>query len=191
MAFPKIEDWTAPWGTDDDDFDAEKAKKLVYGLSKDKDSLKTKLEVASTAKKETEEQLETANKGLSEAQAAGNEKVVGELQTKVTKLEGDLKKAERENLALTVADDKGIPLAQASRLRGETKEELEEDADDFLQSFGAKGEPNKDPDEDEDEEGEEDNTGARRVPQKAGTPLSRNRNTHTDDEVNLDLVPRL
>ncbi|GAA0641178.1 hypothetical protein GCM10009548_01690 [Streptomyces malaysiensis subsp. malaysiensis] len=44
-----------------------------------------------------------------------------------------------ENLRLRVAMDKGLTTAQADRLRGSTKEELEADADELVKLFGGSG----------------------------------------------------
>lgn len=51
--------------------------------------------------------------------------------------------AEQKLLRLEVAIDKGLTPAQARRLVGSTKEELEEDADDLLASFASKDEDSK------------------------------------------------
>ena len=39
----KFEDWKAPWEKDGSEFDAEKAKKLLYNLYGDKESLEAKV----------------------------------------------------------------------------------------------------------------------------------------------------
>jgi hypothetical protein len=45
---------------------------------------------------------------------------------------------ERGDLLREVASEKGLTVAQARRLQGDTKEELLSDADDLLESFGTK-----------------------------------------------------
>jgi hypothetical protein len=50
-------------------------------------------------------------------------------------LEERAQKAEADLLRFKVCTSKGIPLSAAPRLRGTTEEELEADADDFLESF--------------------------------------------------------
>jgi hypothetical protein len=49
--------------------------------------------------------------------------------------------AERKALLAEVAVDKGLTTAQVKRLVGSTKEELEADADEILETFGAKPDP--------------------------------------------------
>ena len=48
---PKFEDWTPPWGDDDDNFDAEKAKKLIYGLTSDKEKAAERVSTANARTK--------------------------------------------------------------------------------------------------------------------------------------------
>lgn len=185
---PKYEDWTPPWGEDEDDFDAEKAKKLIYGLTSDKEKAAEKLSSANTAKKEIEDKLTEVQGQLDQAEAKGNEKVVGELQQKVAKLEGSLKVAERKLLVQKIADEKGIPLKQANRLQGETEEEIEADADEFLEAFGSKGKERND-----DEDDDEDESPARRTPRTARTPGSDSQHDRRGDSdvVDLDKVSRI
>lgn len=183
---PKFEDWTPPWGEDDDNFDAEKAKKLIYGLTSDKEKAADRVSAANTRTKELETELAETKADLDKAEAKGNEQVVGELQTKVAKLTADLKDANRKVLVQEIADEKGIPLKQAKRLQGETKEEIEADADDFLETFGAK----KNESEDEDDEDEDEVLSTR--PKPLRTPdSSRNTGKGGSNTIDLDAVPRI
>lgn len=91
---------------------------------------------------------------------------VKDLEAKVAKLEDPTKKSEAEELTAQVAKltedleaervmrirtevaaDKGLTAAQAKRLTGSTKEELEADADDLIEAFPApeKGEEGTEP----------------------------------------------
>ena len=54
-----------------------------------------------------------------------------------------LSKSQLESLRLRVAQAKGLTEKQSNRLQGSTKEELEADADDLLESFGGKDDPPK------------------------------------------------
>src|SRR5690606_20385728 len=56
--------------------------------------------------------------------------------------------AEGRLLRLEVAQAKGLTAAQARRLQGATREELEADADELLEAFGAKKKPESEPDGD-------------------------------------------
>lgn len=59
------------------------------------------------------------------------------LQDRVTVAEKRAEEAEARALRLEVAAEKGLTLTQAKRLVGSTKDELEADADELLESFGA------------------------------------------------------
>lgn len=83
---------------------------------------------ADAAKKLSE--IEESDK--SEAQKAAD---------KAAKAEKRAEEAELRALRLEVAADKGLTPAQARRLMGSTKEELDADADDLLASFKSDGEP--------------------------------------------------
>lgn len=74
------------------------------------------------------------------------EQLENEKKTETQKLTEDrdghksrAEKAEADLMRLTVGIDKGLTPAQARRLVGSTKEELEADADDLLASFGGGG----------------------------------------------------
>ena len=133
MTFPTFEDWTPPWKSDDE-FDAEKAKKLIYNLSKDKDGQKDRIAGLLADKDELQSKVtEFEEKDLSE--------------TERVKRENARLKAERENggagggddlerIRLEIALDKGLTKAQVKRLVGKTREELEADADAYMEEHG-------------------------------------------------------
>lgn len=68
--------------------------------------------------------------------------------------------AEGKLLRLEVAQAKGLTAAQARRLQGATREELEADADDLLAAFGAKKDEPKEGDGDEGEAKPDESAGA-------------------------------
>jgi len=68
--------------------------------------------------------------------------------------------AEGKLLRLEVAQAKGLTAAQARRLQGATREELEADADELLEAFGAKKKPESEPESDD---GKPDDEGAEPV----------------------------
>ncbi len=68
------------------------------------------------------------------------------LQDRIAAIEERERKAELRDLRAEVATVKGLTPAQAKRLQGSTREELESDADDLLASFpGKPGTPRPDP----------------------------------------------
>lgn len=143
-ALPKFEDWERPWKAEE--FDAEKAAKLIYNLHKDKYNLSVKIETKDSEIEELEgerDELETKvtafeEKDLTEVQRLQreNERLRnGEGKTKEkpkAASKGDDLTAEKYRIAL----EKGLSAADARRLVGETVEELEADADAFLEEHG-------------------------------------------------------
>lgn len=78
-------------------------------------------------------------KDLKDSKKSESEKVAEEITNLKKQLESERDartKSDAESLRLRVAQGKGLSEAQASRLRGSTKEELEADADELLESFG-------------------------------------------------------
>lgn len=90
-------------------------------------------------------------------------------------------KAEQRALRLEVAQDKGLTPAQAKRLAGSTKEELEADADELLETF-APAEPSS--------EGEP--SGTSRRPKEALTPGASTVDDGDDVDIRavVDAIPR-
>ena len=116
---PKKADPKPPWGSDEE-FSPEKAWNLIQNLRGD-------LEKAKPAIARVKE-LEDASK--SETQKLAEDRDTHK---------GRAEKAEAQLMRLTVGLEKGLNPAQAKRLVGSTKEELEADADELLASFGSNG----------------------------------------------------
>ena len=136
----KFEDWKAPWEKDGSEFDAEKAKKLLYNLYGDKEALEAKVKTV-TGERDTfktkVDEFET--KDLSEIDRLKREneqlksKPVEDTETKL------------ENARLKLAIDNGLTVAQARRLIGTTPEELEADLPNLLEDLGPRKSDQKDP----------------------------------------------
>lgn len=138
--FPKYEDWKAPWEVDaegkdipeeEQKFDAERARKLIYARTADLHRKSTALDETTASKEELEQQI---------AEATDPEKVK-QLQKQIEDQQAEIEKAKKDTktIRLEVALDKGLTKRQAMRLVGETREELEEDADELLKEFGGRG----------------------------------------------------
>lgn len=111
--------------TDREPFDEDRAKSKIAKVNREAQKLRERLkELEPLAAKAKE--LEDANKTEAE-----------KLTERASSAEDRATKAEQELLRLQVAIDKGLTPAQARRLVGTTKEELEEDADDLLASFAS------------------------------------------------------
>ena len=96
--------------------------------------LKARMETMAKALKEANAEAAARRKRLEELEAAEakrNEAQMSELDKankRATELEAKLKEIERTELARKVAEKAGLPAELASRLRGETPDELEADA---------------------------------------------------------------
>jgi hypothetical protein len=86
--------------------------------------------------KQAKENVDAAKK-LQEIEDA-NKSETQKLQDKAAESDKRAAEAEARALRLEVASEKGLTAKQASRLVGTTKEELEADADELLESFGGK-----------------------------------------------------
>lgn len=129
---PKFEDWTPPWG--DGEFDADKAARLVYNLHVDKEALQGKVAEVETERQALQGKVdEFETKDLSEIDRLKRENE--KLKTEKPASAGESK----ETIRLRVALEKGLTLAQAKRLAGDTEDELSADADAYLQEHGLTG----------------------------------------------------
>lgn len=160
-ALPAFEDWTPPWKVEE--FDAEKAKKLVYDLHKDKETLFAELDTKATEIEDLEDEADeleakvaAASKTGAEAPKEGEDQIAA-LRREIAELKAgatekpktrreirEAKKAEQETgdngsmeaAKYRIALEKGLSAADARRLVGKTEEELEADADKFLEEHG-------------------------------------------------------
>jgi membrane protein involved in colicin uptake len=103
--------------------DYDKLQEQVAALTADKAK-------ADAERKKAEDEGKSVNEKVAEK--------VAELQKQLEAEAEARQKSESEALRLRVAAAKGLTEAQARRLQGSTKEELEADADDLLETFGGK-----------------------------------------------------
>lgn len=147
---PKFEDYLAPWEVGDDGkpvpeddqaIDKGRLKKYLYGLLTDKSRLQTTVTEVTTERdtlkskvdeiaRKDESETERLKRELAEAQATANKSTE--------------ESAEMRALRLEVALEKGLTVVQARRLVGQTKEEMEADADALVESFGGSGKSGED-----------------------------------------------
>ena len=137
MALPKFEDWKRPWK--DEEFDAEKAAKLIYNLHRDKEQLTEARDAAIAERDEQKKKVqEFEDKDLTELEKARKE--IERLKEEPPATKGVKKEqASGDNLEtarLEIALDLGLSKAQAKRLAGNTREELEADAEAYMEEHG-------------------------------------------------------
>lgn len=147
-----FDNFKAPWESEtgsDAEIDAEKFKKFLYNLQLDKAKAEDAAEEAAEKVTKAEADLAQAKKDVGAADKSGK---IAELEDKLSAAEASAKDAQSKLLRLEVATEKGLTPKQAKRLQGETKEELEADADELLEDLGVR--PGKAEDENEDDEDE-------------------------------------
>jgi predicted RNase H-like nuclease (RuvC/YqgF family) len=93
--------------------------------------------------KEVNDQLTALKAQIAQQQQAQQSKQQEEqsLADRLKKMEDDLQSERRTNLRLSVATAKSLPAELAERLRGETREALEQDADSLLALMKPKSGP--------------------------------------------------
>lgn len=111
-------------GDEDEVLDVERAKAKIRKANSENQGLRSRLKELEEKASRLDE-LENANKSeqqrATEAREAAEKRAVD---------------AEQRALRLEVAAEKGLTAVQARRLIGSTKEELEADADELLETFG-------------------------------------------------------
>lgn len=126
-----------PWGSDEE-FDPQKAWDLIQNLRKDIETAKDDAKTAKAKLATVESERDAALTKINEAQHEGkseSEKLAGQLAD----LEKKLADSGARALRAEVVAAKGLTPAQAKRLSGTTREELEADADELLEAFPSAG----------------------------------------------------
>lgn len=151
---PKLDDFKAPWETDageDAEIDKSKLKKWIHNLITDKakaqdarDEAVEKIAAFIADNSKLKEEIEKADGKDATAKIAKVERERDEAIANGTKTQDKLDRLE-------IAVEKGLTPSQAKRLVGETREELEKDAEALIEDLGIKpGEPKDDDEEDDD-----------------------------------------
>ncbi len=138
--FPKFEDWEAPWDKEGaEDFDASRAKGLLYQFAKKASDAGEKLvarDAAITTLTTERDEAVTKVSAFEEKDLTEVEKLRRQVeQLSSRKPESDTGPSIAE-ARLSVALEKGLTKAQAARLVGTTEEELTADADALLTELG-------------------------------------------------------
>lgn len=118
-AAPAVDDF------EDEEFDAERAKAKIAKTNQEAKSLRARLKELEPLAKQAQE--------AADARKTADERAA----ERITAAEQRAADAETRALRLEVAAEKGLTPAQARRLVGSTREELEADAADLLESFPA------------------------------------------------------
>lgn len=169
-------------GNEESGSDTQKLEKLEAEISKWKDLAKKHETRAKENAEAAERVKELEEEGQSELER---------LTSRLKEAESKATDAERRAMRLEVALDKGLTKVQAKRLVGDTQEELEQDADDLLESFQP---PKGNADEEEGAEGDKGD-GLRRPSEKLKPGATGTSEDNDGDEPSikevLAEVPRL
>jgi hypothetical protein len=101
------------------------------------DGGKKALDAERKARREAEQKNKDLEARLAKLEDPNAKSEADQLKEQMAKLQEDLEEERILRLRTEVAAEKGLTAAQAKRLTGSTKEELEEDADDLLEAFPA------------------------------------------------------
>lgn len=164
---PSLEDFKAPWESDaggDVEIDKPKLKKWIHNLITDKAKA---LDSRDDQVAKTDEVIAERDELKSEVDAKDPDasKKIAKAERERDEAKAEAKEATLRADRAEVAAEKGLTPKQAARLKGETKEELEADADEFLEELGVK--PGEQDDDDDDKDDDEDETSGRTTPRSA------------------------
>ncbi len=150
---PKLADFKAPWESEQGEVEIDKPKlrTWIHNLLTDKAKAQDARDAEAEKVKTVEAERDQLKSEVDVKDPDASKKIA-----KAEKERDDAKaEAAKANLRadrIEIAVEKGLTPAQASRLIGETKEELEADADKLIEDLGIKPGSKTDED-DEDEEG--------------------------------------
>lgn len=161
--------------TDDDDDDV---KTDDTGSGEGNGELRRALREERAARREAEKQL-----GILRTSSASSKSEMETLTAKIDQMDKRAKEAELRAARLEIAQEKGLTAAQARRLRGDSPEELREDADDMIEAFGIKPGKKKDDEGKSDDKDDTDTSGSDKEsggkPEENGKKVAPNRFTQT------------
>lgn len=202
----KFEDWTPPWTTKGEDFNAETAAKHIYNLEIDKETLGaakatvtqerdaavTRATTAETALAAKAQEGETA-----EQKAQRLEQEIAELKARPAA--GAVTPEVKQTRLIAAMSVEGISAADALVLaefiQGSTKEEAETSAKTFVEKFGVPGQTKQAGEGENDGEGgdeDEDNPLHSRPRGQVNNPLDSRQQSGGEKSVDdlLSLIPR-
>lgn len=164
-----LDDYQAPWEKDGEDGDVDKAslKKFIHGLLVDKAKAQDarEAEKAKTVEVTTErDELQTKLESKADPDLKAE---LDKANAAKAKAEGERDQAVSRADRVEIAAEKGLSPAQAKRLVGTNREELEADADELVKDLGI--EPGKTDNDDDD--GDEGRISPRSRLNNGGDPL--------------------
>jgi hypothetical protein len=148
---PALVDYKPSWLNEDGEItNVDAAIKAVHTLMVDKAKAQDAREDALAENKDLAKERDELQEKVDDKNSPDAQVEIQRAKDRADKAEAQSKKDADRADRLEVAMEKGLTPAQAKRLQGENKEELEADADEILELFG-KPKSSDDGDEDEDE----------------------------------------
>lgn len=181
----KLEDFSFNSLLTADEPDMEKLRKYVFGLLQDKARAQDARDLAQAETAKVEEERD----GLKDELAS---KADPDFAKKLEKAEQERDEAKRKladretlDLAVEVAEEKGLTAKQASYLKGTTKEELEKSADKFIEDNGIEPKASEDGDDDDDDD---ESNSLRRTPRRLTNPADDKNGKGPDKALDIDSI---
>jgi hypothetical protein len=148
---PALEDVTLAFVNEDGTVDEEKAKKVLHTLMTDKAKAQDAREDAVAETKETATERDELQTKLDDKSDPDTKAELDKARAAQAKAESDRDAANLRADRVEIAAEKGLTPAQAKRLIGANREELEADAEELVKDLGI--EPGKTEDDGEEDEG--------------------------------------
>jgi hypothetical protein len=165
---PALEDYKPSWVNADGEVDVDAALKAAHTLMLDKAKAQDAREDAVAETKEAQSQATELQEKLDSKNDPDTKAELEKARTKQAEAEAKATKAELRADRIEIAAEKGLSPAQAKRLVGDNREELEADADELVKDLGI--EPGKKTEDDGEED--EGRTTPRAKLRTAGDPVS-------------------
>lgn len=153
---PKLEDYKPSFVTgegDDREIDIDAALKALHTLMLDKAKAQDAAEDIKAEKAEVVSERDELQAKVDDKNAPDAQVEIAKANKRAEDAEAKAKDATARADRTEVAFEKGLTPAQAKRLQGETREELEADADELLEAWGAPAAKDDDGDDDDEDTG--------------------------------------
>lgn len=133
---PKLEDVTLNWVDSEGKVDEEKAKKALHTLMTDKAKAQDAREDALVEVKEQGSKVAELQKQLDDKSDPDTKVELDKARAAQAKAEAERDQANLRADRMEIAQEKGLTPAQAKRLVGENRDELEADAEELVKDLG-------------------------------------------------------
>ena len=133
-----FEEYVAPWEKDEEELDAERAKKLIYNVLRERDNAQSELAAAKASSVTLATELDQAKKTAEDGVREGETQIEAfKRQLEELKAQTEKERAEttRENARLKVQAEMKLTDAQAKWLVGSSYDDMKTSAEDLMGAF--------------------------------------------------------